>query len=142
MITLGVGVHRCIEAADQLSADGVSAAVLDLRSVAPLDRDAIAGLAERTGRVLVVDEDYTRGGLSGEVAALLAEQGVATAYARVTTEETIPYARTLEAAVLPNVARIVAAARRLMTDRPVTGPDAADSHPPAPLMTDRPAGGG
>jgi pyruvate dehydrogenase E1 component beta subunit len=152
MISLGVGVHRCIEAAEQLSVEGVSAAVLDLRSVAPLDRDAIAGLAERTGRVLVVDEDYTRGGLSGEVAALLAEEGVATAYARVTTGETIPYARTLEAAVLPNVARIVAAARRLMAGRPATDPDPTDpdptdSHPPgphlpAPLLTDPPARGG
>lgn len=152
LVSLGVGVHRCLEAAEQLSADGVSAAVLDLRSVAPLDRDAIAGLAGRTGRVLVVDEDYTRGGLSGEVAALLAEEGVATAYARVTTGETIPYARTLEAAVLPNVDRIVAAARGLMTGRPVSEPDLADpdqthSHLtgpllPAPPVTDRPAGGG
>lgn len=142
LVSLGVGVHRCLEAAEQLSADGVSAAVLDLRSVAPLDRDAIAGLAGRTGRVLVVDEDYTRGGLSGEVAALLAEEGVATAYARVTTGGTIPYARTLEAAVLPNVGRIVAAARGLMTGWPVSEPHLADSHPPAPLRTDRPAGGG
>jgi len=146
MVSLGVGVHRCVEAAEQLSAEGVSAAVLDLRSVAPLDRGAIAGLAGRTGRVLVVDEAYTRGGLSGEVAALLAEEGVATAYARVTTEETIPYARALEAAVLPNVARIVAAARRLMTDRPATGPDLTGPrrtgpHPPAHL-SDRPARGG
>ena len=117
MVSLGVGVHRCLEAAERLSADGVSAAVLDLRSVAPLDRDAIAELARRTGRVLVVDEDYTRGGLSGEVAALLAEGSIAAAYGRVTTEETIPYARSLEAEVLPNVARIVAAARRMVTGR-------------------------
>jgi len=62
----------------------------------------------------VVDEDYARGGLSGEVAAVLAEEGVDARYARVTTEETIPYARHLEAAVLPNVPRILAAARSLL----------------------------
>jgi pyruvate dehydrogenase E1 component beta subunit len=114
MVSLGVGVHRCLEAADRLAAEGLSTAVLDLRSVAPLDSEAVLDLATRTRRVLVVDEDYTRGGLSGEVAALLAERGVAAAYARVTTEETIPYARGLEAAVLPNVGRIVERARVLV----------------------------
>jgi pyruvate dehydrogenase E1 component beta subunit len=114
MVSLGVGAHRCVEAAERLAGDGVSVAVLDLRSVAPLDRDAIAGLARQTGRVLLVDEDYTRGGLSGEVAAVLAEERIAAAYDRVTTEETIPYARALEAAVLPSVARICTAARALL----------------------------
>jgi pyruvate dehydrogenase E1 component beta subunit len=117
LVSLGVGVHRCLEAAARLEVQGVSAAVLDLRSVAPLDRTAVADLARRTGRVVVVDEDYTRGGLSGEIAALLAEDGVPAAYARVTTEETIPYARSLEVAVLPNEARITAAAHALMSGR-------------------------
>lgn len=121
LVSLGVGVHRCLEAAELLEQEGVWAAVLDLRSVAPLDREAILDLARRTGRVLVVDEDYTRAGLSGEVAALLGEHGVRSAYGRVTTEETIPYARALEAAVLPNVERIMAAARALVDDRPLRG---------------------
>ena len=88
--------------------------MLDLRSVAPLDRDAVVALADETGHVLVVDEDYTRGGLSGEIAAVLAEADVLARYARVTCEETIPYARHLEAQVLPGVDRIVAAGRRLV----------------------------
>ncbi|MDF2091000.1 transketolase C-terminal domain-containing protein [Knoellia sp. 3-2P3] len=121
MVSLGVGVHRCVEAADRLAAEGLSAAVLDLRSVAPLDSEAVLDLAARTRRVLVVDEDYTRGGLSGEVAALLGEHGVQSAYARVTTEETIPYARDLEDAVLPNVDRIMAAAHFLLASRPGRG---------------------
>jgi pyruvate dehydrogenase E1 component beta subunit len=116
MVSLGVGVHRCLEAAEALAAQGVSAAVLDLRTVSPLDRTAVVDLARSTGRVLVVDEDYTRGGLSGEVAALLAEQRVAASYDRVTCEETIPYARALESAVLPNVPRVLAAAHRLMEE--------------------------
>jgi pyruvate dehydrogenase E1 component beta subunit len=114
LVSLGVGVHRCARAAERLAGDGVQAAVLDLRSVAPLDRDAVLDLGRRTGRVLVVDEDYVRGGLSGEVAAVLAEAGVAAAYARVATETTIPYARRLEDQVLPGVDRILAAARGLL----------------------------
>jgi pyruvate dehydrogenase E1 component beta subunit len=114
MVSLGVGVHRCLQAAEVLAGDGVGTAVLDLRSVAPLDTRAVVDLARATGRVLVVDEDYTRGGLSGEVAAVLAEEGTGATYARVTTEDTIPYARELEAAALPNVPRILAAARALL----------------------------
>jgi pyruvate dehydrogenase E1 component beta subunit len=114
MVSLGVGVHRCLQAAEVLAGDGVETAVLDLRSVAPLDTRAVLDLARATGRVLVVDEDYTRGGLSGEVAAVLAEEGTGATYARVTTEDTIPYARELEAAALPNVPRILAAARALL----------------------------
>jgi pyruvate/2-oxoglutarate/acetoin dehydrogenase E1 component len=114
LVSLGVGVHRCLEAADRLSREGVSTAVVDLRSVAPLDRAAVIAVARSTGRVVVVDEDYTRAGLSGEIAAVLAEERVVASYARVTTEETIPYARALERAVLPNVDRIVAAARELL----------------------------
>jgi pyruvate dehydrogenase E1 component beta subunit len=114
MVSLGVGVHRCLQAAEVLAGDGVGTAVLDLRSVAPLDTRAVLDLARATGRVLVVDEDYTRGGLSGEVAAVLAEEGTGATYSRVTTEDTIPYARELEAAALPNVPRILAAARALL----------------------------
>ena len=114
LVSLGVGVHRCLEAADRMTREGVSTAVVDLRSVAPLDRGAIVDVARKTGRVVVVDEDYIRGGLSGEIAAVLAEEGVSASYARVTTEDTIPFARALEAAVLPNVDRIVAAAHELL----------------------------
>ncbi len=114
LIGVGVGVHRALAAAELLAGEGVEAAVLDLRSVAPLDRPAVLGLAESTGRVLVVDEDYTRGGLSGEIAAIVAESDIGARFARVTCDETIPYARALEAATLPNVPRIVDAARGLL----------------------------
>lgn len=114
MVSLGVGIHRCLEAAGQLLAQGLDAAVLDLRSAAPLDVPAVLTLAAATGHVLVVDEDYTRGGLSGEVAAVVAENGVAARFARVTCEGTIPYARSRERQTLPNVPRIVAAARELV----------------------------
>lgn len=117
MMAVGVGVHRCLAAAETLAGEGISAAVLDLRTVSPLDTSAIVAAAGSAGRVLVVDEDYTRGGLSGEIAACLGEADVVAAYARVTTEGTIPYARALEAEALPNVPRILAAARCLVDRR-------------------------
>ena len=113
LVSLGVGVHRCLHAAQELAGSGIDASVLDLRSVAPLDRDAVVEQARRTGRVVVVDEDYIRGGLTGEIAAVLLEADIAARYARVAVEGTIPFAPHLEYAALPNVERIVTAAKGL-----------------------------
>ena len=113
LISVSVGVHRCLEAADVLSESSVEVGVIDLRSIAPLDRDAVVEQALKTGRIVVVDEDYIRGGLSGEIAAVVLEGGIAVKYARVAVESTIPFAPHLEYATLPNVERIVAAARSL-----------------------------
>jgi pyruvate/2-oxoglutarate/acetoin dehydrogenase E1 component len=111
LVSVGVGVHRCLEAATRLLDDhGVDVAVLDLRTV-----------AGRTGRVLVVDEDYRRGGLSGEVAAVLLERGLGAAFARVAVDGTIPFAPHLEHAALPNVDRVVTVALGLAGRSPMTG---------------------
>jgi len=120
LISLGVGLHRCIEAADLLDADGISCSVVDLRTVSPLDADSVVSAVNQTGRVVVVDEDYTAGGLSGEIAALLAEKSVPCRFARVTTETTIPYCRSLEFDVLPNTQRVLAAARHLLGEGSAT----------------------
>jgi pyruvate/2-oxoglutarate/acetoin dehydrogenase E1 component len=114
LVAAGVGVHRALEAAERLQADGVEAAVVDLRSIAPLDRETLLTVAARTGRMVVVDEDYIRGGLTGEVAAILAEEGMAVRYARVAVEGSIPYARHLEDRVLPNVDRILEAVKSVL----------------------------
>lgn len=114
IVGVGVGIHRGLSAAKRLAEEGIDTAVLDLRSVAPLDRTAVLDLASTTGHVLVVDEDYIRGGLSGEIAALIAENGVSSRFARVTCEETIPYARALEERTLPNVERLLSAAHALV----------------------------
>lgn len=114
LISLSVGVHRCLEAAEALAGEGIEATVLDLRCVSPLDREAVVEVVEETGRVVVADEDYVRGGLSGEIAAVLAEEGCSAAFARVAVNATIPYARHLENEVLPNARRIVEAARSLL----------------------------
>lgn len=114
LVSLGVSVHRCMEAAVVLADEGISPRVLDLRSVAPIDVRSICEAARHTGRLLVVDEDYLRYGLSGEIAAIVMEAGIPLRFARVGTETTIPFDREREAAALPNVARILEAARALM----------------------------
>jgi pyruvate/2-oxoglutarate/acetoin dehydrogenase E1 component len=114
MVSVGVGVHRAIKAADKLQEEGISTEVLDLRSVWPLDETAVCEATAKTGRLLVIDEDYERFGLSGELAAVVMEAGIPAKYGRVCTQSTIPYARHLEDAVLPNVERIMDTARILL----------------------------
>jgi pyruvate/2-oxoglutarate/acetoin dehydrogenase E1 component len=114
IVSIGVGVHRSMQAADMLQGEGISAGVLDIRTISPLDRTALCEAAARTGRVLVVDEDYEAFGLSGEIAAVLLGESLSVGYERVCTRATIPYARRLEDEVLPNVDRISAGARKLM----------------------------
>lgn len=111
LVSIGVGVHRCLEAAEELAGDGIDATVLDLRTISPLDVDTILEHAARTRRVVVVDEDYQRAGLTGEIAALLLENNVTADFRRVAVEQTIPFAPHLEYAALPNVERIVAAVK-------------------------------
>jgi pyruvate dehydrogenase E1 component beta subunit len=108
-VTLGVGVHRALQAAAILERQGISAGVVDLRSVSPLDKVTLCQEVGRTGRMLVVDEDYEGFGLSGELAAVALEAGLVFKYARVCTQTTIPYARELEDKTLPSVERIVRA---------------------------------
>ncbi|HSM54818.1 MAG TPA: transketolase C-terminal domain-containing protein [Candidatus Sulfomarinibacteraceae bacterium] len=113
LVSVGVGVHRALAAAEALAKQGIEAGVLDLRWVSPLDREALCDAVARSGRLLVVDEDYEGFGLSGELAAVVLEAGLSVRYARVCTRDTIPYARHLEDEALPNVARIVHAAQQL-----------------------------
>jgi pyruvate dehydrogenase E1 component beta subunit len=114
IVGVGVGVHRALEAAKQLGRQGVSAGVVDLRTVSPLDRETVYEAVAKTGRMLVVDEDYEGFGLSGELAAVMLEAGISARYGRVCTQDIIPYARALEDEVLPNVGRIVTAAMQLV----------------------------
>jgi len=114
--TLGVGVHRALEAAKLLETQGISVGVLDLRSVSLLDKATLCEEVGHTKKLLVVDEDYEGFGLSGELAAIVLEEGIAFKYARVCTQTTIPYARELEDETLPNVKRIVDACMKLVEE--------------------------
>lgn len=126
IVSVGVGVHRSLSAARELESEGISAGVIDLRTVRPLDAETICQAVERTGRLLVVDEDYESFGMSGEVAAVGLESGLPFRYGRVCTVDTIPYARHLEDEALPNAARIRAAALQLLTPVPPSEEMGAD----------------
>jgi len=112
--TLGVGVHRALEAATLLEQKNISASIVDLRSVSPLDKATLCEEVGHTKRLLVVDEDYEGFSLSGELAAIVLEAGITFNYARVCTKNTIPYARELEDETLPNVKRILEACINLV----------------------------
>ena len=112
--SVGVGVHRALQAADELAEHGLSIGVLDLRTLSPLDKGTLREQVAKTKRLLVVDEDYECFGLSGELAAVVLEAGIPVKYARVCTQTTIPYAYHLEKETLPNVERICASVRQLM----------------------------
>jgi pyruvate/2-oxoglutarate/acetoin dehydrogenase E1 component len=114
VVSVGVGVHRAIEAANVLEKQGLSAGVIDLRTVSPLDKETVCDAVSRTRRLLVVDEDYEGFGLSGELAAIVLEADIPVKFGRVCTRETIPYARDLEDQALPNIQRIIEAASKLV----------------------------
>lgn len=114
LVSAAVGVHRCLEAATLLEQKGASVDVIDLRSISPLDRDAICKSVAKTGRLVVVDEDYKGFGLSGELAAVLVENGIGLKYARVCTEGNIPYARDREDEALPSTKRVFDASLKLL----------------------------
>ncbi|MFC1760186.1 alpha-ketoacid dehydrogenase subunit beta [Candidatus Neomarinimicrobiota bacterium] len=117
IVSVGVGVHRALEAAESLKEEGISVAVLDLRTISPIDKESICEAVAHTGRLLVVDEDYESFGLSGELSAIVLEADISFKFARVCTRTTIPYARHLENQTLPNVERIHAATMKLIEDK-------------------------
>ena len=110
VVTLSLSVHHALDVADL--------EVIDLRSLVPLDREAVLASVAKTGRLLVVDEDYQSFGLSGEIAATVAETdpGMLRAPVRrvAVPDVPIPYARSLESAVLPTRERITTAVRELV----------------------------
>jgi 2-oxoisovalerate dehydrogenase E1 component beta subunit len=110
-------VHTSMEAAAQLANEGIDAEVIDLRTLLPLDRDAIIASVKKTNKLLVVHEDTKTGGIAGEIAALVCEEAFEDLdgpIARVTAIDTpVPYSPPLEEFFLPNTEKIVAAAREL-----------------------------
>ena len=118
VVTVSLSVHHALDVAEQLAGEGISCEVVDLRSIVPLDRATIRESVGKTGRLVVVDEDYASFGLSGEVIASVVEHdpsALRAAPVRVAVPDVpIPYARELEYAVLPTPARITEAVRQVM----------------------------
>ena len=118
VLTYGASLSKCLEAAAQLSAQGIELEVVDLRTLRPLDDALIVESVRRTHRALIVDEGWRSGSLSAEIGMRIVEQAffdLDAPIARVCTAEVpIPYPKHLEEAALPSVAQIVAAATGLV----------------------------
>lgn len=118
LITYGGSLPKTLEAAAALADQGSSAEVLDLRVLRPLDTRSIIASVKKTRRAVVVDEGWRSGSLAAEISARIMEQAfyeLDAPVARVCSEEVpIPYAKHLEDAALPQVGKIVAAARQVM----------------------------
>ena len=125
LITFGGSLWKAMEAADRLAEDGISAEVLDLRVLRPLDTESILASVARTRRAVVVDEGWRSGGISAEISARIMEGAfyeLDAPVARVCgVEVPTPYARHLEQAALPQVEEIVAAAKDLLSRGPGGG---------------------
>jgi 2-oxoisovalerate dehydrogenase E1 component beta subunit len=117
-IAWGLMTHHCLEAAEQVAAEGIEAEVIDLRSLRPLDRDAILNSVRKTARALIVYEDNLTGGFGAEVAALIASDGFEYLDApvlRVAGPDVpaMPFNKPQEDAFMPGPEKIAAAMRKL-----------------------------
>jgi len=118
IVSYGASVHLCVQVARILERESVSVEVLDLRSLVPLDHEAILKSVRKTHRVLIVHEANLTGGFGGEIAALISQEAFEYLEAPVTRvaslDVPVPFSPPLERAMLPNLDRITLAARELL----------------------------
>jgi len=118
VVAISLMVHKTLEAAGRLAAEGVSVEVIDPRTLAPLDMETILKSLQKTGRLLIVDEDYGPCGVGAEIAAQVAGQALDYLDAPIRRVNmgfaTMPFSPTLEKALLPNVDTIAQAIRDLL----------------------------
>ena len=114
MVTYGAMVHECLAVADRLAGEGAECEVVDLRSLVPLDREAILRSVRRTSRAIVVHEAHLTSGFGGEVAAIIAQEAFDALDAPVTRvaslDVPVPFSPALEDAMLPNADKLYRAA--------------------------------
>jgi acetoin:2,6-dichlorophenolindophenol oxidoreductase subunit beta len=117
IVALGLMLHKSLEAAEELSKEGINCEVVDPRTIVPLDTEAIVNSVKKTSRLVIVDEDYLRCGFSAEVAAIASDEAFGFLDApikRVANPNVpIPYAKHLEDEVIPNVHRITDAVKQI-----------------------------
>ncbi|MFB6465758.1 alpha-ketoacid dehydrogenase subunit beta [Cytobacillus sp. Hz8] len=120
IVGLQMTMHYALQAANNLEKDGVSAEVIDLRSLSPIDKDTILASVRKTHRLIVVDEDYLSYGVTAEISAIIAEEALYDLDAPVKRiaipNVPIPYSRPLEKFVLPNPEEIYLSALKLMNE--------------------------
>jgi len=118
ILSYGISLFKSLEAAEILAKDEIDAEVIDLRSLRPLDDEAIMNSIKKTHRVIIVDEGWRSGSISAEIMARINEQAFYELDApmrRVCSEEVpIPYAKHLEDAALPQTEKIVAMVKQMM----------------------------
>lgn len=118
IISYGAYVHVAMRVAEKLHASNIEAAVLDLRTLVPLDREAVLELARATGRVLIVHEDSRTGGIGESLAAIIQEEAFEWLDAPVrilgSLDSPVPYSPPLEDVFLPSEADVERAARLLV----------------------------
>ena len=118
IVSYGAYVHVAMRVAEKLARDRIQAAVLDLRTLVPLDRDALLSLARRCGRLLIVHEDSRTGGIGESLAAIVQEEAFEHLDAPVrivgALDTPVPYSPPLEEFYLPSEAEIERAARLLL----------------------------
>ncbi|MEP7245760.1 MAG: transketolase C-terminal domain-containing protein [Gammaproteobacteria bacterium] len=118
LVGWGLGVHHALDAADELAAGGTEAEVLDLRTLAPLDRDTLRRSVAKTGRMVVIDDDYRSCGVAAEVIASICEDRTVklrSSPARVTFPDVpVPFAPELERPLLPDASKVAAAVRSMV----------------------------
>ncbi|HLI44900.1 MAG TPA: dehydrogenase E1 component subunit alpha/beta [Acidimicrobiales bacterium] len=117
IVSWGATVQKSLDAAARLATDGIEVEVVDLRTLVPWDREAVAATVAKTARLLVVHEDVLTAGFGGEIAAFAADECFESLDAPVrrvaATDTFVAYEPTLEAAILPQVEDIEQAARQL-----------------------------
>ncbi len=122
---IGQMTHVCLEAADALAVEGISAEVVDVLTLAPLDETTILSSVARTGRLVVVDEDTPTASMARDIAARVADKGFELLLAPVRTvtspDTPIPFAAVLEEHYVPAPAQVISAARSVLTKKASSG---------------------
>jgi pyruvate/2-oxoglutarate/acetoin dehydrogenase E1 component len=117
VITYAAMLYTALEAADTLAKEGIELEVVDLRTLLPLDREAIAATAKKTNKVIVLHEDTKTGGIAGEIEAIINEEAfdwLDAPIVRITSQDTpVPFSPPLEARFLPSAKDVVEKARWL-----------------------------
>ncbi|MBI2222498.1 MAG: alpha-ketoacid dehydrogenase subunit beta [Acidobacteria bacterium] len=118
IVTFGAMVQTALEAAKQLEHEGVGVEIVDLRTLAPIDRETVLASVAKTSRVLLLHEATLTGGIGGELAAIVAEEGFEYLDAPIarlgSVDAPVPYAPPLEAAFLPSAAKVVERVKALV----------------------------
>ncbi len=117
VITYAAMVHTALEAADTLAKEGIELEIIDLRTLLPLDREAIADTVKKTNKVIVLHEDTKTGGIAGEIEAIINEEAfdwLDAPIVRITSKDTpVPFSPPLEEVFLPRAKDVVEKARWL-----------------------------